>query len=105
MPNLTKDADKMVCILYKAYLSKRKDGVDKSNAKHFSYSEIKCLKPFDAWSDDDTKATIAEVSRAGLGQMHLDCGFMANDDFVIYMENRFTNGLREVTDFISKFIP
>jgi hypothetical protein len=24
---------------------------------------------------------------------------------IIYMENRFKNGLKEVTDFISKFIP
>ena len=27
------------------------------------------------------------------------------DPAIIYMENRFKNGLKEVTDFISKFIP
>lgn len=105
MKPLSKDADKMVCILYKLYLSKRKNGFDKSSARRYSYSEIKSLKPFDSWSDDDTKSTLSEISRAGFGKMYLDCGFLANDDFIIYMENRFSDGLRDVTDFISKFIP
>ena len=105
MQAITKDADKLICSLYKAYLSRRRDGLDKTNAKHYSYSEIKSLKPFDTWSDTDVKATIAELSRAGFGKMYLDGGFMANDDFIVYMENRFKNGLKEVSDFISKFIP
>lgn len=101
MKSLSKDADKMLCILYRAYLSNRQNGVDKYNAKHYSYSEIKALKPFDSWNDEDTKATISELSRAGFGTMFMDCGFMANDEFVIHMENRFKNGLKEVIDFIS----
>ncbi|WP_283683301.1 hypothetical protein [Parablautia sp. Marseille-Q6255] len=102
---LTKDADNLVCHLYKVYLTKRKIGTDKLNAKHFSFSEIQVLKPCQKWSVPDIKATIAEISRAGLGKMYLDGGFMANDEFIIYMENRFKNGLDEITDFISKLIP
>lgn len=105
MQTITKDADKLACSLYKTYLSRRHDGIDKTNAKYYSYSEIKSLKPFDTWNDDDMKATIAELSRAGLGKMYLGCSFMANDAFIVYMENRFKNGLKEVSDFISKFIP
>lgn len=102
---LTNDADKMVCHLYKLYLEKRKQNIDKLNAKHFSFDEISGLPAFSKWSESDTKATIAELKHADLGKMFLDGGFMANDNFIFYMENRFKNGLTEVLDFISKFIP
>lgn len=102
---LTKDADKVICHLYKFYLEKRDVGIDKVSSKHFSFSEIKSLKPCEKWNDNDIKATVAEISRAGFGTMYFDGGFMANDAFIIYMENRFKNGLMDVIDFISKFIP
>lgn len=102
---LTKDSDKLVCYLYREYLSRRKSGIDKSNAKHFSFQEIHNLPIIHSWSESDTKATIAEISRADFGKMYLDGGFMANDRFIIYMENRFKKGFVELTDFIAKFIP
>lgn len=105
MTNITKDADKLACSLYKTYLMRRRNGIDKTNAKHYSYAEIKSLKPFNTWNDADTKETIAELSRANFGKMYLDCSFMANDEFIIYMENRFKNGFKEVSEFISQFIP
>lgn len=37
--------------------------------------------------------------------MYYSGGFFANDHFIIYMENRFKNGLNEVIEFISKLIP
>lgn len=102
---LTNDADKLVCQLYKAYLEKRKSGIDKLNSKHFSFDEIKSLKPFICWSESDIASTIAELSKSNFGAMYLDKGFSANDQFIIYMENRFKNGLSEVIDFIAKFMP
>lgn len=102
--SLTNDAEKMICHMYKAYLERRKDSMDKLNAKHFSFEEIKELKPFAKWSDRDIRDTVAEVSRAGYGNMYLDGGFSANDDFIVFMENRFKNGLSEVIDFITKLI-
>lgn len=105
MDILTNDADKLICQLYKVYLEKRKNGVDKLNSRHFSFSEIKAIKPFSKWSDSDIKDTVAEASRAGFGTMFFDGGFMANDQFIAYMENRFKNGLSEVIEFVTKFIP
>lgn len=102
---LTKDADKLICFMYKSYLSKRKDGIDKLNSKRFEFLEIRAFKCCSSWNNDDVKATIAEISRAGYGSMFLDGGFLANDHFIVYMENRFKNGLNEVVDFITKFIP
>jgi len=102
---LTKDADKLVCSMYKSYLERRKSGIDKNNARHFSIKDISSYKACSGWNIHDIKDTVAEVSRAGLGNMFMDGGFYANDQFIIYMENRFKNGLNEVVDFVSKLIP
>ena len=59
---LTKDADNLVCHLYKVYLTKRKNGTDKLNAKHFSFSEIQVLKPCQKWSVPDIKAELLAFS-------------------------------------------
>ena len=102
---LTKDADKLICSMYKAYLEKRKDGIDKFKARHFNYSDISSYKLCSGWSSSDVKATVAELSRSGYGDMYYDGSFFANDQFIVYMENRFKNGLNEVIDTIAKFIP
>lgn len=67
--------------------------------------EIQSFKLCTKWDISDIKSTVAELKRAGLGDMYYSGGFRANDQFIIYMENRFKNGFNEVTDFISKFIP
>lgn len=103
--DLTKDANKLVCSMYKSYLEKRKSGMNKINARHFEPAEIKTYKLCSDWCIQDIKATVAELRNAGLGDMYYNGGFFANDKFIIYMENRFKNGFLEVTDFISKFIP
>lgn len=102
---LTKDADKLVCSMYKSYLEKRKVGINKVNARHFEPSEIKSYKLCSNWNIQDIKATVAELKRADLGDMYYNGGFFANDNFIVYMENRFKNGFLEVTNFISQFIP
>ncbi len=102
---LTKDADKLICSMYKSYLEKRKSGMDKIRARHFEATEINSFKLCSKWSIPDIKATTAEISRSGFGDMYYDGGFLANDNFIIYMENRFKNGFMEVTDFIAKLIP
>lgn len=102
---LTKDADKLVCIVYKEYLSKRKSGESKANAKHFNQDFYSGIKPLSDWHPDDIDETINELKRANFVKKYIDGGFVLLDDFIIYMENRFKNGFAEVTDFISKFIP
>lgn len=105
MPELTKDADKLACSMYKSYLQKRKNGVNKVNARHFEPKEIETYKLCSDWSIQDIKTTVSELKKVGLGDMYFNGGFFANERFIIYMENRFVNGIKEVTDFLSKFIP
>lgn len=106
---LTKDADYLICVLYKAYKERRNCKSSKVDAKFMNDSETihKTLMP--EWSFEDVDETCRELHRAGL----LDCkyaddvAYIVNltDASIIYMENRFKSGLKEVTDFIAKFIP
>lgn len=105
MTTLTRDADKLLCAIYKSYLEKRKSGMDKIKSRYFEIVEIQNFKICSSWSLSDIKATVAEISRSGLGDMYYNGSFYANDQFIIYMENRFKNGLNDVIDTISKFIP
>ncbi|MCI8288113.1 MAG: hypothetical protein HFH89_10730 [Lachnospiraceae bacterium] len=102
---LTKDADMLACLIYKEYLSKRKSGESKANAKHFKNDFYLTYKKISVWSPDDIDETVNELKRASFVKKYLDGSFVLLDDFIIYMENRFKNGFAEVTDFIAKFIP
>lgn len=102
---LTKDADKLVCSMYKSYLEKRKSGVSKTNAVHFEPDEVAEYKLCSDWTLTDIKSVVSELQNAGLGTKYINGGFKANEQFIVYMENRFKNSIMEVTDFISKFIP
>lgn len=101
---LTKDAQKLVAAAYKEYLEKRKFGVDKTNAKHFTCAELHD-KYFNNFSLQDYKETVAEMCRAFHCSMFLDGGFLLNDFAIAYMENRFKNGLVDALTFLAQFIP
>ena len=102
---LSKDSDKLACLIYKKYLEKRKSGESKPNAKRFDYDFYLNIKSLSTWNPDDIDETINELEHAGFVKKYIDGGFVILDDFIIYMENRFKNGIVEVTDFITKFIP
>ena len=104
--NLTRDSDALICALYKEYLQKRKCGTPKGSAKCFGGSEHIQQTIVPNWSLDDTEETLWELHRAGL----LLCTpadntvYFANlaDDGIIYMENRFRDGLSDVLEYIEK---
>lgn len=106
--NLTKDSQKLICILYKSYLEKRKSGYSKSNANNFGSSHDIHKNLCSNWLFDDVDDTCRELSNIGL----LNCMWADNiayivrisDQGIIYMENRFKNGLVGVIDFLTKFI-
>lgn len=102
--NFTKDAQKLVAAAYKEYLEKRKNGVNKANAKFFTPEELH-TKYFKDFAFKDYKETVAEVCRAFKCSMHMDGGFVLNDCAIVYMENRFKNGVVDVLSFLAQFIP
>lgn len=102
---LTKDADKMICIIYRDFLSRRKDRISKSEASRFSNDYFQSQEVFKSWLADDLDFTLLELAKAGLVKIFIGGNFDLTESGVYYMENRFKNGLLEVTDFISKFKP
>ena len=101
---LTKDADKMLCEIYAAYLERRKSGVSKALSKSF-YDQNQWPEKYSAlWHEDDARDTLRELSRAGFLKCDICGGFALQDDAIVYMESRFKNGLNDVLDFLGKVI-
>lgn len=106
--DLTKDSEKLICLLYKDYLEKHKSGLSKSSSNSFGSSHDIHERLCPDWIFEDVDDTCRELSRAGL----LHCLWADNiayhvtlsDSGIIYMENRFKNGLLGVVDFLSKFL-
>lgn len=99
---LTKDAEKMLAQIYKTYLERRKDGVQKSKAKDFTVLESWPPEYAEEWCSADANETMNELRRIGFIKKGLDRKFVLCDEAIVYMEGRFKRGLSDVTDFLSK---
>ncbi len=99
---MTKDADKLICCIYKNYLERRKSGISKSDSKYFEDNFYKSDKYLSSWSNDDIADTLEELENNGYISMFITGSFTLRDQAVEHMENRFKNGLSEVLDIISK---
>lgn len=103
---LTKDSDALICALYKEYLQKRKDGVPKGRAKVFGGASTVRGNLVPKWSVEDVEETLRELSRAKL----MTCIYaddtvyeaILSDQGIIYMENRFKNGISGVLEYLEK---
>lgn len=100
---LSKDADKLICIIYKEYLRRREDNKSKSAATLFMFNDIKQIVP--NYDERDLATDLSELSHNNVIKLYIGGDFQLLSNGIIYMENRFKNGIKEVTDFISKFIP
>lgn len=106
---LTREANALICVLYREYLQRRKAGMPKADAKLFDGSEYIHTQLMTKWSFEDIDETCRELSRAGI----LDCSYaddvtvlaQISDAGIIYMENRFTNGLTSLLGYIEKLLP
>lgn len=103
---LSKDADALICVLYKEYLQRRKQGLSKTQATSFADSDYIQRQFMTKWSVEDVDETCRELDDAGL----LSC-FIADDTVcettlvnngIIYMENRFSAGIESVFKYLEK---
>lgn len=103
---LTKDAEYLLCAIYKAYKEGRKSGKSKFDAKMIGSSKLIHSTLMSEWSFEDVDETCRELSRAD----YADCQYADNvtwhlaltDKAIIYMENRFVNGLTGVLEYMAK---
>lgn len=108
--SLSKDANYLICLIYKYYLELHDNGISKSQAKKFdNFETIHSL--VSEWSLEDTYDTCLELSANELlikEKQYIDeiySRFSLSDKGIIYMENRFTNKLDKIVDYISKLKP
>lgn len=102
--SLTKDADKMLCEIYAAYLERRNSGVSKPLSKSFFDQNSWPEKYSALWREADARDTLRELKRAGFLKLDICGGFALQDEAIIYMESRFKNGLTDVLDFLGKVL-
>lgn len=99
---LTKDADKMICEIYSVYLERRANGIPKKQSKDFADQSHWPEKYRTAWMSPDGKDTLKELKSADFIRYFIYGGFELNDKAVLYMENRFKNGISEVLEWLGK---
>ena len=102
---MTKDADKMLCCLYREYLNRINAGSSKTSARQFTTEYITSDDILSKWHPDDVDTVKKELSRTGYLKTYVSGKYLFTDEGIAYMENRFKNNLNEVIDFIAKLIP
>ena len=100
---LSHDADKLICTVYKEYLSKRKHKVSKSNAKLFSLEDFCNSNP--DFNYDDAYDTLSELKSNGLVKKFITANFELTDTGIVYMESRFLNNIDKVIEYLKIFMP
>ena len=103
---LTKDADALLCVLYREYLNRRASGKSKADARFFSGSDYIHKELMPKWSIEDVDETCRELSRAGM----LKCLFADNvtylanltDLAIIHQEYRFQDNVSELFQYLEK---
>lgn len=102
---MTKDADKMICCIYKCYLDRIKSGSSKTSARNFDSDYQQSDKFLSKWHVDDFATVRNELHRLSFLKVNIIGGFSLTDNGISYMENRFKNNLIELTSYIAQFIP
>lgn len=99
---LTKDADKLLCLIYKDYLERRENGLPKLSAKAYPERADWPKSLADQFSAEDVRDTLRELKSNGLIRYYLYGGFALTDQAIVYMENRFPNGVAQVLEWMGK---
>lgn len=102
---ITKDAEKMLVALYRAFLDRRKEGLSKRDARRFEDGYFSREKPFSSMNPADVSDTRMELYQCNLLKIYIGGDCELSDSAIIYLENRFKNGLTDVLSFLAQFIP
>lgn len=101
---LTRDCDAVLCALYREYLVRRQHGIPLDSACYF-YDDVSIQENFlSHMSLEDVNSICWQLYRKGLLEVHPGDD-RANDisiteDGILYMEDRFPSGLKELSDYI-----
>lgn len=100
---LTKQAEKLLSILFKEYQSRIKAGQPRSAAKYFAeyYFRESVASKF----GETIYGLQAELRQAGLIRMYVHGDLALNDIAIAYAEQKTKKSFISFASFLSKFIP
>lgn len=104
MDELTRETQKMLCLVYKEYLDRRKNNIDRESAKFFRFNFYEDIPQLSQYSQNDISSFTSELSKAGYVKMYIDGGFALQNKAIIMLENKFKNGAKEVLGFLTNLI-
>lgn len=106
---LTKSSKTVLYVLYREYLSRRKNNISQSRAKSFGSASMIHESLFHDWNLEDLEDSLRELGRNGfLNNFYADntvCECLFTDSAISTMKNQKKDIFLSVADFISKFIP
>lgn len=102
---ITKSSDKVLCYIYRIFLTRKKAGQPRREASRFSEDFYKSDEDLSRWHESDIDDALMELGRSGLLRIYIGGDFDLTDDAIIAMENRFKDGFKELAAFISQFVP
>jgi hypothetical protein len=105
MEPITNNANKVLCCFYKEFLERRKLNMSIRDSSRFTYEFFSSDKLFSKWHKSDIDTNLMELGNKKYISAYIGSQFQLTNEAIIYLENRFQNGAKEVIDLISKFIP
>ncbi|MBP1907065.1 hypothetical protein J2Z32_003730 [Paenibacillus turicensis] len=104
---ITKESDALICLLYKKYSLARKDGATKEEAIAFGSSLDIFNNIAPKWNESDVDSACRELGKAKLLDIPVFADDIAwqvslSDKGIVYMENRFKDGLNGLLDYLAK---
>lgn len=107
MNELSKDAEKLIRILYKEYLERIKKGLSKREAKMIDGSDYIQRILINKWEKSDIDDICRELDRNEYIQCEYGNGSVDKlillDNTIVYMESRFRTGFKKVLETIQLF--
>ncbi|MBR1740236.1 MAG: hypothetical protein IJ737_08075 [Ruminococcus sp.] len=102
---ITKDAENVICYLYKIYLDRRKDNISRDEAAFFEEEFFYSDKKLSKISASDLDSYFCELKENGYIKYDVCGNVEIKNEAIVYMENRFKNNILALLDIVSKFIP
>lgn len=102
--DITRSADKVICLIYKEFLDRRDSGASIEDARDFSDQFCMSLPKPSAMNPADVETASQELNDAGYIKRYITGDFDLTNSGIIYLENRFGDNVKNVLDWIGKLI-
>lgn len=102
--DITRSADKVICLIYKEFLDRRNSGASIEDARDFSDAFCMSLPKLSSMNPSDVETAFQELNDADYIKRYITGDFDLTNSGIIYMESRFGDNVKNVLDWIGKLI-